>query len=106
MVMVMTNILMSIMLMVSILMIGCTNQPPPIPAPMPTPMVMVDERLMVMESLTEFNTVSNNYIRFLQSTQDVYQLGAITYAPEETQYHISYIASKLTAFSLNVIVML
>ena len=74
MVMVMTNILMSIMLMVSIVMISCTNQPPPIPTPMPTP-VMVDERLMVMESLTRLNNASNNYIRFLQGTTDIYHLG-------------------------------
>ena len=93
---------MSIMLMVSILMIGCTNQPPPIPAPMPTPMVMVDERAMVMESLTRLNNASNNYIRFLQGTTDIYNLGIYTYTPEETQYHISYVASKLTALSLNI----
>ena len=61
--MLMTSILMSIMVMVSMVMIGCTSQPPPIP----TPMVIVDERLMVMDALTRFNTTNNNFIRFLKA---------------------------------------
>ena len=65
--MVMTNsILMTIMLMISIVITGCSNQPPPFMAPEPTPTsVMVNDKAMVMESLTEFNNLSNSTILFI-----------------------------------------
>ena len=98
MVMLMTNILMSIMVMISIVMIGCTNQPPPIPVPpaTSTPMVMVDERLMVMDALIQFNDTNNTFIRFLSINGDIYQLKG------ESTYHVSYIASKQTMLGLEV----
>ena len=94
--MLMTNILMSIMLMVSILMIGCASQPPPIPTLMPTPMVIVDERLIVMDALIQFNDTNNTFIRFLSVNGDIYQLEG------ESTYHVSYIASKQIMLGLEV----
>ena len=88
----MPSILMSIMVMVSMVMIGCTNQPPPIP----TPMVIVDERLMVMDALTRFNTTNNNFIRFLKATNDVFQLD------EANAYHVSYVNSTIILKGLSV----
>jgi len=98
MVMLMTNILMSIMLMIGILMIGCANQPPPIPMPpaTSTPMVMVDERLMVIDALIQFNDTNNNFIRFISVNGDIYQLEG------ESIYHVSYIASKQIMLGLEV----
>ena len=92
----MTSILMSIMLMVSILMIGCASQPPPIPTLMPTPMVIVDERLIVMDALIQFNDTNNTFIRFLSVNGDIYQLAG------ESTYHVSYIASKQIMLGLEV----
>ena len=96
MVSVMTSILMSIMLMISILMIGCASQPPPIPTLMPTPMVIVDERLIVMDALIQFNDTNNTFIRFLSVNGDIYQLEG------ESTYHVSYIASKQIMLGLEV----
>ena len=96
MVSVMTSILISIMLMVSILMIGCASQPPPIPTLMPTPMVIVDERLIVMDALIQFNDTNNTFIRFLSVNGDIYQLAG------ESTYHVSYIASKQIMLGLEV----
>ena len=98
MVILMTNILMSIMLMVGILMIGCANQPPPIPMPpaTSTPMVIVDERLMVMDALIQFNDTNNTFIRFLSVNGDIYQLEG------DNIYHVSYIASNLIILGLDV----
>ena len=90
--MLMTSILMSIMVMVSMVMIGCTSQPPPIP----TPMVIVDERLMVMDALTRFNNTNNNFIRFLEATNDVYQFS------EANAYHVSYVNSTIILKGLSV----
>jgi len=94
----MTSILMSITLMIGILMIGCTNQPPSIPTPpaTSTPMVMVDERLMVMDALIQFNDTNNNFIRFISVNGDIYQLEG------ESMYHVSYIASKQIMLGLEV----
>ena len=96
--MLMTNILMSIMLMIGIVMIGCANQPPPIPVPpaTSTPMVIVDERLMVMDALIQFNDTNNTFIRFLSINGDIYQLEG------ESTYHVSYIASKQIMLGLEV----
>jgi len=93
---VINSIIMFIMLMVSILMIGCSNQPPPIPTPSPTPMVIVDERLMVMDALIQFNDTNNNFIRFISVNGDIYQLEG------ESMYHVSYIASKQIMLGLEV----
>jgi len=94
----MTSILMSITLMIGIVMIGCTNQPPSIPTPpaTSTPMVMVDERLMVMDALIQFNDTNNNFIRFISVNGDIYQLEG------ESMYHVSYIASKQIMLGLEV----
>jgi|TARA_Y100000310_G_C20665397_1_gene807198 hypothetical protein len=87
---------MSIMVMISIVMIGCTNQPPPIPTLMPTPMVIVDERLIVMDALIRFNNTNNTFIKFLSVNGDIYQLEG------ESTYHVSYIASKQIMLALEV----
>ena len=81
----MTNsMLMSILFMISIVITGCSNQPPPLmtPEPIPEPpptMVMVNDKVMVMESLTEFNNLSNNVVLFLRATQDITNLSGELY---------------------------
>ena len=99
----MTSILMSIILMIGIVMIGCTNQPPPIPVPpaTSTPMIMVDERLMVMDALTKFNTSNNNFVLFLNATNDIYDLGN-TMIQAVNVYHVGYVHSTLIVAGLNV----
>ena len=99
----MTSILMSIMLMIGIVMIGCANQPPPIPVPpaTSTPMVMVDERLMVMDALTKFNTSNNNFVLFLNATNDIYDLGN-TMIQAVNVYHVGYVHSTLIVAGLNI----
>jgi len=98
----MTSILMSIILMVGIVMIGCTNQPPSIPTPpaTSTPMVMVDERLMVMDALTRFNTSNNNFILFLNTANGIYDLGNAMI--QVNAYHVGYVHSTLIVAGLNV----
>ena len=100
---VMTSILMSIILMIGIVMIGCTNQPPSIPTPpaTSTPMVMVDERLMVMDALTKFNTSNNNFVLFLNATNDIYDLGN-TMIQAVNVYHVGYVHSTLIVAGLNI----
>ena len=99
--MVMTNsILMTIILMISIVITGCSNQPPPLmtPEPIPTPpptMVMVNDKAMVMESLNEFNSLSNSLILFLKSTQDISTL-------EAHVYHRNYVSSTVIIKGLNI----
>ena len=99
----MTSILMSIILMIGIVMIGCTNQPPSIPTPpaTSTPMVMVDERLMVMDALTRFNTSNNNFVLFLNATNDIYDLGN-TMIQAVNVYHVGYVHSTLIVAGLNI----
>ena len=92
--MLMTNILMSLMLMISIVMIGCSNQPPPIPMPDPTPTLMVMPT--VVDSLIRFNNTNNTFIKFLSVNGDIYQLEG------ESTYHVSYIASKQIMMALEV----
>ena len=86
------------MVMIGIVMIGCANQPPPIPVPpaTSTPMVIVDERLMVMDALIQFNDTNNTFIRFLSVNGDIYLLAG------ESTYHVSYIASKQIMLGLEV----
>ena len=103
--MLMTSTLMSIMVMISILMVGCNTQPPPIPVPpsptpmpmpSPTPMVIVvDERLMVIESLTRFNNASNNIMQFINSSEDIYTLGG-------NPYHTEFLAARQIILGLRV----
>lgn len=104
----MPTILMAIMLMISILILGCTNQPPPIPTVMSSPMVMplsptpapsptmtmLYEKHMVMESLTLFNTTNNNFTRFIQNNASIYNL------VDENPYYVAFIASKQIEFAL------
>ena len=87
-----------VMISILMVMIGCTNQPPPIPVPpaTSTPMVMVDERLMVMDALIQFNDTNNTFIRFLSVNGDIYQLEG------DNIYHVSYIASKQIMLGLEV----
>ena len=92
----MTNILMSIILITSIVIIGCSTQPPPIPVPSATSTPMIDERLMVMDALIRFNNTNNTFIRFLSVNGDIYQLEG------ESTYHVSYIASKQIMMALEV----
>ena len=103
----MTSILMSIILMIGIVMIGivmigCTNQPPSIPTPpaTSTPMVMVDERLMVMDALTRFNTSNNNFVLFLNTANGIYDLGNAMI--QVNAYHMGYVHSTLIVAGLNV----
>ena len=98
----MTSILISIILMIGIVMIGCTNQPPSIPTPpaTSTPMVMVDERLMVMDALTRFNTSNNNFILFLNTANGVYDLGNAI--QKVNAYHVGYVHSTLIVKGLNI----
>lgn len=97
----MTNsILMTIIFMISIVITGCTSQPPPLmtPEPIPEPpptMVMVNDKVMVMESLTEFNNLSNSTILFLKTTQDINKL-------ESDLYHRTYIASRVIIKGLDI----
>ena len=79
----------------------------PNPIPMPTIVLSelqneIDERNIVIESLTLFNNSSNNYIKVLQSTNDIYGLQNSMLIPEESQYHIAFVASKVIASSLTV----
>ena len=95
-----SNILMSITLMISIIIIGCSNQPPPLmtPEPIPEPpptIVMVNDKAMVMESLNEFNNLSNSLILFLKSTQDISTL-------ETHVYHRNYVSSIVIIKGLNI----
>ena len=91
---------MVIILMVGIGIIGCTNTPPEIPTPTPMVQPVLDERVMVMESLNQFNKTSNLYIRILMSTDEIY--GLSDYMVSDTsKYHIAYVASKMIGQSLN-----
>jgi len=94
----MTIIFIAIMLMSSMVITGCTTQPPPITMPIPssTPMIMVvNERLMVIESLTQFNNASNNVVRLMSNSEDIYQLSG-------NRYHIEFIASKQVLSGLRI----
>ena len=70
--MVMNHILMVIILILSIAITSCTNIPPRIPTP-PTPMVMIDDRAVVIDSLTIFNAYNSDMLKFMFRSQDVYK---------------------------------
>ena len=94
------SILISIILMVSIVMTSCTNQPPPLmtPEPIPTPpptVMVVDDKAMVMESLIEFNDLSNKIIDFLQASQNINNL-------KGNSYHSTYITSTVIISGLDI----
>ena len=95
----MTRILMSIILMISMVIISCANQPPPImtPEPIPTP-IMVDKQVMLMEPLKRFNKTSNNYLMFMRGTNDIYEV----LVSDENTYQSNYLNSKIAALSLKV----
>jgi len=88
---------MVIILMVGIGIIGCTNTPPEIPTPTPMVQPVLDERVMVMESLTQFNKTSNLYIRILMGTNEIRELNDST----GNRYHQSYVVSRMIGLSLN-----
>ena len=82
-----------------------TRTPEPIPVPNTSLSELqkeIDEHEIVTEFLTLLNNSGNDYIRFLQATTDIYQLQGLMIAPEENQYHVSYVATKLTLFGLMV----
>ena len=105
------RILMVIMVMVSIVT-GCTNQPPAvstvmvsptviptvIPAsatPMPSPtMTMLVEKHMVMAALKSFNDANSDFVLFMQSNVDIYNLIG------ESPYHVAFTASRQIKFAL------
>jgi hypothetical protein len=64
-------------------------------------MIMVDERLMVMDALTRFNTSNNNFILFLNATNRIYDLGN-TMIPGVNVYHVGYVHTTLIVAGLNV----
>ena len=70
--MVMNHILMVIILMIGIAITSCTNTPPRIPTP-PTPMVMINDRAIVIDSLTILNAYNSDMIEFMFRSQDVYK---------------------------------
>ena len=83
----MNHILMVIILMVSIAITSCTNTPPRIPTP-PTPMVMVDDRAIVIDSLTIFNAYNSDMIKFMFRSQDVYKF-------DDHPHKEAYVSSRI-----------
>ena len=97
------------MIMISILMvmIGCTNQPPatlmPTPTLMPTlmptptliPTKTIDERAILIDTLSTFNIGSNEFYRFLSASTSIEWL-------EGSKMQTSYIHTLITIGGLNV----
>ena len=83
----MNHILMVIILMVSIAITSCTNTPPRIPTP-PTPMVMIDDRAIVIDSLTIFNAYNSDMIKFMFRSQDVYKF-------DDHPHKEAYVSSRI-----------
>ena len=97
------------MIMISILMvmIGCTSQPPatlmPTPTLMPTlmptptliPTKTIDERAILIDTLSTFNIGSNEFYRFLSATTSIEWL-------EGSTVQKSYIHTLITIGGLNV----
>ena len=99
------------MVMVSILMvmIGCTNQPPatlmptptlmPIPTLIPThtpvPTKTIDERAVLIDTLSTFNVGSNEFYKFLSASTSIEWL-------EGSKMQKSYIHTLVTIGGLNV----
>ena len=85
--MVMNHILMVTILMIGIAITSCTNTPPRIPTP-PTPMVMIDDRAIVIDSLTIFNAYNSDMIKFMFRSQDVYKF-------DEHPHMEAYVSSRI-----------
>ena len=97
------------MIMISILMvmIGCTSQPPatlmPTPTLMPTlmptptliPTKTIDERAVLIDTLSTFNIGSNEFYRFLSASTSIEWL-------EGSKMQTSYIHTLITIGGLNV----
>ena len=97
------------MIMISILMvmIGCTSQPPatlmPTPTLMPTlmptptliPTKTIDERAILIDTLSTFNIGSNEFYRFLSASTSIEWL-------EGSKMQTSYIHTLITIGGLNV----
>ena len=97
------------MIMISILMvmIGCTNQPPAtlmptptlIPTLMPThtpvPTKVIDERAILIDTLSTFNIGSNEFYKFLSASTSIEWL-------EGSKMQTSYIHTLITIGGLNV----
>ena len=83
----MNHILMVIILMVSIAITSCTNTPPRIPTP-PTPMVMIDDRAIVIDSLTIFNAYNSDMIKFMFRSKDVYKF-------DDHPHKEAYVSSRI-----------
>ena len=97
------------MIMISILMvmIGCTSQPPatlmPTPTLMPTlmptptliPTKTIDERAILIDTLSTFNIGSNEFYKFLSASTSIEWL-------EGSKMQTSYIHTLITIGGLNV----
>ena len=97
------------MIMISILMvmIGCTSQPPAtlmptstlMPTLMPTPTLIptktIDERAILINTLSTFNIGSNEFYRFLSASTSIEWL-------EGSKMQTSYIHTLITIGGLNV----
>ena len=83
----MNHILMVIILMIGIAITGSTNTPPRIPTP-PTPMVMIDDRAIIIDSLTILNAYNSDMIKFMFRSQDVYKF-------DEHPHMEAYVSSRI-----------
>ena len=87
------------MIMISILMvmIGCTSQPPAtlMPTHTPVPTKVIDERAILIDTLSTFNIGSNEFYRFLSATTSIEWL-------EGSTIQKSYIHTLVTIGGLNV----
>ena len=96
-----------IMISILMVMIGCTNQPPatlmPTPTLMPTlmptptliPTKTIDERAILIDTLSTFNIGSNEFYRFLSASTSIEWL-------EGSKMQTSYIHTLITIGGLNV----
>ena len=96
-----------IMISILMVMIGCTNQPPAtlmptptlIPTLMPThtpvPTKVIDERAILINTLSTFNIGSNEFYRFLSASTSIEWL-------EGSKMQTSYIHTLITIGGLNV----
>ena len=83
----MNHILMVTILMIGIAITSCTNTPPRIPTP-PTPMVMINDRAIVIDSLTILNAYNSDMIKFMFRSQDVYKF-------DDHHHKEAYVSSRI-----------